>query len=81
MQTTIDRAGRLVIPQALRQALGVPDGGRVDIEEVDGGLVIRPHVVTKHLEDRGGVAVCVPDEPLPTLTADQVRDLLESMRP
>ena len=80
METTIDRAGSLVIPKALRKSIGLVDGGRVEVIESDGSLVISPKPVAKRLVERGGVVVCVPDEPVPTLMAEAVRDLLESSR-
>jgi hypothetical protein len=36
--------------------------------------------VSKRLIERNGIVVCVADEPLPALTNQQVRDLLESGR-
>lgn len=39
---TIDGFGRLVIPKALRDRLGLTPGTAVRIEEADGGLVIQP---------------------------------------
>ncbi len=80
METTIDRAGRLVIPKALRESIGLVDGGRVEVIESDGSLVISPKPVAKRLVERDGVVVCVPDEPVPALMAEAVRDLLESSR-
>lgn len=38
MQTTIDRAGRLIIPKELRDRLGITAGSRVDISEDGAGL-------------------------------------------
>lgn len=80
MKATIDRAGRLVIPYALREAIGLVDGGLVDVIESDGRIVISPQPVTKRLVDRDGVLVCVPDDVVPALTADAVRDILEAGR-
>jgi len=42
MRTTIDRAGRLVIPRRLRDRIGLGDGGEVELE-LDGAEVrVRP---------------------------------------
>jgi len=38
MRTTIDRAGRLVIPRTLRSQLGLEQGGEVDVF-VDGASI------------------------------------------
>lgn len=56
------------------------DGGRVEVIESDGQIVISPQPVAKRLVERDGVVVCVPDEPLATLSAEAVRELLESVR-
>ncbi len=80
MSSTIDKAGRLVIPKPLRALIGLPDGGEVEVREEDGRLVISPAPVTKRIEERDGMLVCVPDGEVPTLTADTVRQVLESMR-
>lgn len=80
MQTTIDKAGRVVLPLALREALGLTHGGRVDIVAEDGRIVISPQPVDKQLVERNGVVVCVPDQPLPQLDASAVREMLEATR-
>jgi hypothetical protein len=36
--------------------------------------------VPMHLEKRGGVPFAVPSEPLPVLTAHQVREILQRVR-
>lgn len=80
METTIDQAGRVVVPRAIRDAVGLTGGGRVDIVEFEGRIVISPQPVDKRLVDRDGVVVCVPAEPLPRLSAAKVRELLEATR-
>ena len=80
MSSTIDRAGRLVIPKPLRSLIGLPDGGEVEVTEEDGRLVISPAPVAKRIEERGGMLVCVSDSEVPPLTVETVRQVLESMR-
>jgi AbrB family looped-hinge helix DNA binding protein len=80
METTIDKAGRVVVPRSIREAVGLSGAGRVDIVERDGQIVISAQPISKHLAERDGVTVCIPDEPLPTLDADAVRELLEATR-
>jgi hypothetical protein len=46
----------------------------------DGWLESVPAPTPMHLEDREGGVVAVPDDDLPPLSADQVRDTLEQVR-
>lgn len=80
MRTTIDSAGRIVVPKALRDSLGLAGGQEVELMARDGHLEIAAASTTMHLKRRGLVAVAVPDRKLPTLTADIVRDTLEQGR-
>jgi AbrB family looped-hinge helix DNA binding protein len=80
MRTTIDRAGRIVIPKPLRDELGLVEGTEVEVSAWEGRLEVEVPPTTMHLERRGGVTVAVPDRDLPTLTAAQVRNALEGAR-
>jgi AbrB family looped-hinge helix DNA binding protein len=42
MKTTIDRAGRLVIPRGLRVQVGLADGGEVDVAVQGAAILIEP---------------------------------------
>lgn len=81
MRTTIDRAGRVVLPKPMRDALGLAEGGDVDVELIDGIVTIAPPSVPKHIEQRDGRAVIVADDELPPLTDQVVADTLDSIRP
>lgn len=80
MKAAIDAAGRLVIPKALRQALGLKAGQAVEIRAGDGRLVIDIVATPMKLKRRGKGVVAVPESNLPPLTADQVRETLERVR-
>jgi AbrB family looped-hinge helix DNA binding protein len=80
MRTTIDKAGRIVVPKALRDALGMHAGSVLDVAAIDGALEIRPAATAVALEERDGVLVAVADRELPPLTADLVRATLEHTR-
>ena len=80
MRATIDAAGRMVIPKALRDAIGLGDGGDVDIELVDGALLVAPPTVPKRIADRGGRAVIVAEQPLPPLSDEVVRSVTDAVR-
>ena len=80
MRVTIDLAGRLVIPKAFREALGVSGGGPVDIELVDGSVVVSAPAVPTRLVERDGRAVVVADDVLPPLTDDVVDEVIAAVR-
>jgi AbrB family looped-hinge helix DNA binding protein len=80
MRTAIDSAGRVVIPKALRQALGLSAGQPLEIVERDGRLEIMPAPTPMKLVDEGDGVVAVADGDMPVLTADMVRDTLERTR-
>jgi AbrB family looped-hinge helix DNA binding protein len=50
----VDAAGRLVLPQEVRQAFGVDDGGRVLLVDEHGRLEVRRDPTTAHVEVRDG---------------------------
>lgn len=80
MRTTIDAAGRVVIPKSLRDAIGLGEGGEVEIELTDGALVLSPPTVRKRVEHRDGRVVIVAEEDLPPLGEQAVRDVRDSLR-
>jgi len=55
MKATIDSAGRLVIPRALRERLGLRQGP-VDVEVDGADLRVTPHA-GEELEERDGLLV------------------------
>ena len=80
MRTTIDGAGRIVVPKRLREELRLQAGQTLEIAARDGRLEIEPQATPMRLERRDGKLVAVPDEPLPVLTAAEVRAALEQLR-
>jgi AbrB family looped-hinge helix DNA binding protein len=80
MDTTIDAAGRIVVPKALRQDLGLVPGQVLEIRATDGRLEIEVAPTPMRLVKRGKGLVAVPDADVPALTADAVRDTLERTR-
>jgi AbrB family looped-hinge helix DNA binding protein len=80
MRTTIDRAGRIVVPKPLRDALGLTGGQQVELSARDGRLEVQLAPTAMRLENRRGHVVAVPDDQMPVLTASVVRDTLEQSR-
>lgn len=80
MRVSIDGAGRIIVPKPLREALGIKPGQLLEIRAGDGRLEIEIAPTAMRLEKRGRGLVAVPDEELPALTADQVRETLERTR-
>lgn len=80
MKTTIDSAGRIVVPKPLREVLNLKPGQPLEIRAADGRLEIEVGTTPMTLRKRGKDVFAVPDVELPTLTANEVRDTLERIR-
>ena len=81
MRTTIDGAGRIVVPKKLRDRLGLVPGTEIEIDEEGSGLRVEP-VFDKPrawIEEREDGPVIVGDGSW-TLTDDDVRTMLDEMR-
>ncbi len=80
MRTTIDSAGRVVIPKRLRSLLGLSGGEEIEITERDGRIEIEPTPTPMSLVDDGQGPVAVPERDLPPLTDETVRTTTEQSR-
>jgi AbrB family looped-hinge helix DNA binding protein len=80
MKTTMDRAGRLVLPRAIRREARIEPGAELEIRVRDGRIEIEPVPLEVKLVKRGGLTVAVPTRPAPTLTAAQVEETIASLR-
>jgi AbrB family looped-hinge helix DNA binding protein len=78
MKTTIDAAGRLVVPKPLREELGFAPGMELELDAVDGRLeVVVPSRVRVEQGPHGARFVADGDG---GLTAEQVRSAIERGR-
>jgi AbrB family looped-hinge helix DNA binding protein len=80
MRTTIDRAGRVVIPKPVRDEAGLEAGAEVDVEFRDGRIEIEPATLEMRLVKQDQGATIDAGTEMPPLTSDDVRDLLERVR-
>lgn len=80
MTTTIDKAGRLVVPKAVREASGLRPGIRVRFLVRGGRIEIEPVPLDVSLERRGSVVVAVPRGQRPVLTAAEVERTTSEVR-
>lgn len=78
MRTTIDAAGRLVVPKALREELGFSPGMELELDAVDGRLEVAAPARVRVEDGPHGVRFAA--EPTDTLTAEHVRELMERGR-
>jgi AbrB family looped-hinge helix DNA binding protein len=77
MRAIVDQVGRVVIPKALRDRLGLSAGSVVDVSLYGDGLHVAPGGRTARLERRDGVLVAVSDT---VITDEDVADLVDSVR-
>ena len=80
MLTTIDSAGRIIVPKAIRQALRLTAGQQLEIVVADGTMEIHIPVTPMTLVETASGPVAAADVPIPVLTTQLVRDVLESVR-
>lgn len=72
MKTTIDRAGRLVIPKEIRREARLAPGAALEVRWRDGRIEIEPAPAPVRLQRRGRLLVAVPQKELPKLTPETV---------
>ena len=80
MNATIDKAGRLVVPKAIRKAAQLEPGTEVRFRVVSGHVEIEPAPLAVKLERRGRFVVAVPSGAHPTLKASVVDEAIAEMR-
>lgn len=74
MRTTIDKAGRLVIPQKLREGIGLRGGGEVEISVEGAALRVEPVATDRLVERRGRLVVATADAPFGAEDVQRLRD-------
>ncbi len=80
MRTTVDAAGRVVLPKSLRDAMRLEAGQEIEISFVDGRLEIEVPPAPVRIDLSGETPVGVPSQKMPDLTDEMVRDTVERVR-
>lgn len=78
MRTTIDAAGRIVVPKPLRDELGFTAGTELELEAIDGRLEIA--VPSRVVVEDGPHGVRFTADEAAPLTAADVREFVERGR-
>lgn len=74
MRTTIDKAGRLVVPKSLRDQLGLSPG---EVEVSADGASLRVEPVTEEAVEKDGDWLVIPGSGQ-NVTADQIQQLRDA---
>lgn len=77
MKTTVDAAGRIVIPKPLRETLGLGPGSSVEISRYGSGLQLIPTGRTARLVTEAGALVATGDT---TIDDEAVFGLIDAGR-
>ncbi|WP_324651601.1 AbrB/MazE/SpoVT family DNA-binding domain-containing protein [Georgenia sp. H159] len=80
MRTAIDAAGRIVVPKAVRDAMGLAAGRAIDVVCTDGRIEIEPAPADVVTEVEDGLPRLRPRDRLEQLTDERVRAVLEATR-
>ncbi len=79
MTTTMDQAGRLVIPSEIRKEAGLEPGTPLEVRWRDGRIEIEPQPVSVKLERRGRLLVAIPKTKVTTLRSSTVERTREKL--
>ena len=81
MHTTIDSAGRVVIPKKIRTAAHLEPGTRIRVRVTSAGIVeIEPEPLAVVLETKGQFTVAMPQGDLPELKQEPVDRTVAAIR-
>jgi AbrB family looped-hinge helix DNA binding protein len=80
MKTTIDIAGRIVIPKPIREGAHLTPGAPLDVTLRDGRIEIAPVPQPVRLVKKGRLLVAEPTGDTPPLTVDTVTRTLDDLR-
>lgn len=81
MITTMDQAGRLVIPREVRREAALEPGTPLDVRWRDGVIEIEPQPLPVKIEKRGRLLVARPQVQVPVLEHSRVERTRRDLRP
>ncbi|MGH8575491.1 MAG: AbrB/MazE/SpoVT family DNA-binding domain-containing protein [Gammaproteobacteria bacterium] len=79
MKATIDAAGRLVIPKAIRQLAGLTPGLLVEVRYRGGYIELAPLPMAVQMMRKGRLIVAVPKSDVPPLAANVIEETREAL--
>lgn len=78
---SMDSAGRIVLPKAIREQAGLKPGQPLELRYENGRVEIEPaYLEVEIVPGPDGLPVLRPMEPVPVLSAEEVRATLEKVR-
>ena len=80
MRSSIDRAGRIVVPKPIREAANLRPGTVVKFRVQGGHVEIEPLPLTVSRQRRGSLVVAVPEADQPVMRAADVDETLAQLR-
>ncbi len=80
ISTSIDSAGRIVLPKAVREKAHLTPGTRLSVTFVDGHIEIEPEAMDIQVVQRGKLFVAEPVSETEPLTAAVVQQVINSVR-
>jgi bifunctional DNA-binding transcriptional regulator/antitoxin component of YhaV-PrlF toxin-antitoxin module len=76
----MDSVGRLVVPKALRNELGITGPTELEVVARDGVIELAVADVPAHIEDGSEGPVIVTDTPMAPLSVEDVRAAIDRVR-
>jgi AbrB family looped-hinge helix DNA binding protein len=80
MTTTMDAAGRLVIPRQIRREAALEPGVPLEVRCRDGVIEIEPEPLPVTFKRRGRLLVAEPGRPVPALSEETVERVRRATR-
>jgi AbrB family looped-hinge helix DNA binding protein len=80
IKTTIDSAGRLVIPKDIRRESGIKPGMPLEVRWEKGAIAITPAPLPVKLERKGRLLVAVPTKETSRLSSDAIERTRKTLR-